>query len=83
MNHTSSVLGSALHVACADHVPNRLDVVRVLLENGADPNIVAKSDEGLFLQPVLGEYVTANGQRPEFDPGVVRLLLRHGAKVTA
>lgn len=81
VNHTSSVLGSALHVACTDHVPNRLDIVRVLLENGADPNIVAKSDEGLLLQPVLGEYVTANGHRPEFQHDVVRLLLRHGTRV--
>ena len=79
VDNTSPVLGSALHIACADCVPNRFQVLRLLLENGANPNVVAKSDEGLLLQPVLAEYITSNTNN--LCPDVIKLLLRHGAKV--
>lgn len=81
MNNTSSVLGSALHVACADNVANRADIVRLLLESGADPNIEALSDNGLMLPGVLCEYITSNGHKEVLDKDVVDLLLFHGAKV--
>ncbi|KZS11213.1 Ankyrin repeat domain-containing protein [Daphnia magna] len=81
VNNTSSILGSALHVACADNVANRADIVRLLLENGANPNIAARSDEGLPHPSVLAEYVTSNGNRDKLDHEVVDLLLRHGAQV--
>lgn len=80
MNNTSLVLGSALHIACADNVPNRFDVLRLLLENGADPNIIVKSEEGLLLQSVIAEYITSNVNN--LSPGIIKLLLRHGAKVS-
>ena len=80
MNNTSQVLGSALHIACAENVPNRMDILRLLLENGANPNIVAKSEEGLLLLPVMGEYISSNR---DFSLDAITLLLRHGAKVTA
>lgn len=79
VNNTSSVLGSALHIACADNVPNRCDVLKLLLENEANPNIVAKSEEGLLLQPILAEYISSNIYN--LNPDVIKLLLRHGAKV--
>jgi len=75
------VLGSALHVACADNVANRADIVRVLLESGADPNIEALSDNGLMLPGVLCEYITSNGHKEVLDQDVVDLLLFHGARV--
>lgn len=79
VNNTSLVLGSALHIACADNVPNRFDVLRLLLENGADPNIIVKSEEGLLLQSVIAEYITSNVNN--LSPGIIKLLLRHGAKI--
>lgn len=81
VNGTSSILGSALHVACADNVPHRAAIVRLLLEKGANPNIVARSDEGLLHPSVLGEYITSNGNKEHLDDDVVDLLLRHGAQV--
>ena len=79
VNSTSSILGSALHVACADNIPNRFEIIKTLLENGANPNIVARSEDGFLLQPVLGEYISSN---TVLDPKIIALLLRHGAKVS-
>ena len=81
VNNTSAILGSALHVACADNVANRSDIVRLLLESGANPNIVAKSDDGLVMPCVLSEYITSNGHKEQLNLDVIELLLRHGAQV--
>lgn len=70
-----------LHVACADNIPNRTAIVRLLLEKGANPNIVAKSDEGLQHPSVLAEYIASNGNKDMLDHEVVDLLIRHGAQV--
>ena len=83
VNNTSSILGSALHVACADNVANRADIMRVLLENGGNPNIEARSDEGLLHPSVLAEYITSNGNKDKLNHDVVDLLLRHGAQVSS
>jgi hypothetical protein len=53
-----------------------------LLENGADPNIAARSDEGLLHPSVLAEYITSNGNKDKLSHDVVDLLLRHGAQVS-
>ena len=78
VNFVSSVLGSPLHVAMSDNVPNRYEIARLLLEHGSDPNIVVRSEEGLLLQPVLSEYITSN-EKPEQN--IVDLLLRNSTKV--
>ena len=78
MNATSPIIGSPLHVACADNIPNRLEILRMLLEHGADPNLVIRSEEGLSLRPVLAEYVASNAS-PSVE--VVALLLKYGARV--
>lgn len=78
MNATSPIIGSPLHVACADNIPNRLQVLSMLLERGADPNLVIRSEEGLSLRPVLAEYVASN-ENPSVQ--VVALLLKYGARV--
>ena len=57
--------------------------MRVLLENGANPNIAARSDEGLLHPPVLAEYITSNGNKDKLSRDVVDLLLRHGAQVSS
>lgn len=83
MNNTSLVLGSALHIACADNVANRKEIITLLLENGADPNIEAKSESGLLLKSILAEYITSNGNKEgqELDVDIIELLLRYGAQV--
>ncbi|KAI4500791.1 hypothetical protein M0802_004002 [Mischocyttarus mexicanus] len=78
VNATSPIIGSALHVACADNIPNRLQILQMLLERGADPNLVIRSDEGFSLRPVLAEYVASN-ENPSVE--VVALLLKYGARV--
>nr|CAD7257178.1 unnamed protein product [Timema shepardi] len=78
VNSSSPIIGSALHVACADNIPNRLDILKLLLSSGADPNMVIESDEGPPLRPVLAEYISSN-ENP--CPVVLNMLLRHGAKV--
>lgn len=50
----------------------------MLLERGADPNLVIRSDEGPALRPVLAEYVASN-ENPSVE--VVALLLKYGARV--
>ncbi|XP_015115205.1 uncharacterized protein LOC107039871 isoform X1 [Diachasma alloeum] len=78
VNASSPIIGSPLHVACADNIPNRLEVLSMLLERGADPNLVIRSDEGPALRPVLAEYVASN-ENPSVE--VVSLLLKYGARV--
>ena len=78
VNATSPIIGSPLHVACADNIPNRLEILSMLLERGADPNLVIRSDEGPALRPVLAEYVASN-ENPSVQ--VVALLLKYGARV--
>lgn len=66
-------------MAVADNVPNRIELLTLLLTAGADPNLVIDSDEGPPLRPVLAEYI-ASIEQP--SPVVVKLLLRFGAKVS-
>lgn len=79
VNSSSPIIGTPLHVVCADtEGPNRIELLRMLLLAGADPNLVIDSDEGPPLRPVLAEYIASN-ERP--CPAVVCLLLRFGARV--
>lgn len=79
VNSSSPIIGSPLHVVCADNIPNRLELLHLLLCAGADPNMVIESDEGPPLRPVLAEYIASN---EEPCPAIVHLLLRFGAKVS-
>lgn len=67
-----------MHVACCEGVPSQIEILSLLLEAGADPNLVVESDEGPPLRPVLAEYL-ANNEKPSHR--IVSLLIRHGAKV--
>ena len=78
MNASSPIIGSPLHVACSDNILNRLVIMKILLENGADPNQLIMSDDGTALKPALGEYLSSNHT---VDKDIVNLLMRHGAKV--
>jgi len=64
---------TALHVACRN---NKVDVIRVLLENGADPNSVDDFGQTPLIELMLMENdgnVTA----------AIELLLEHGADINA
>ncbi|CAG0890174.1 unnamed protein product [Darwinula stevensoni] len=74
----SPVIGTALQVACADEISNRMEMLRLLLGSGADPNAIVRSEDGVPHRGALAEYLASN-HNPEM--GVVRLLLEYGAKV--
>ncbi len=79
VNASSSVIGSPLHVACSDNINNRKEIVKILLESGADPNLKVYNDEDATqLRPALAEYLASN---PEPSEEIVVMLLRHGARV--
>nr|XP_015836504.1 PREDICTED: ankyrin-1 [Tribolium castaneum] len=81
VNCSSPIIGSPLHVACADNIPNRYDILQMLLKAGADPNLKVYNDlydHNSQLRPVLVEYVASN-TNPSL--AVVNLLIRYGAKV--
>ncbi|XP_053621836.1 ankyrin repeat and SOCS box protein 2-like [Plodia interpunctella] len=79
VNASSSVIGSPLHVACSDNITNRKEIIKILLESGADPNLkVYNDDDATQLRPALAEYL-ASAARPR--AAVVAALLRYGARV--
>ncbi|XP_018494351.2 poly [ADP-ribose] polymerase tankyrase-1 [Galendromus occidentalis] len=84
INTGSPVIGSPLHIALSEHSDNSKEIVKLLLENGADPNSITYTEEGKpFLKPPIGEYFLSTDEfrahRPRED--IVRLLLKYGAKV--
>ncbi|XP_072948656.1 ankyrin repeat domain-containing protein 61-like isoform X2 [Epargyreus clarus] len=79
VNASSTVIGTPLHVACSDNISNRKEIIKILLESGADPNLkVYNEDDGAQLRPALAEYIASNAE-PSAD--IVSLLLRYGARV--
>ncbi|KAK6034115.1 SOCS box [Cooperia oncophora] len=57
---------------------HQYEILRLLLEAGADPNIQHRFDDGSQLKSPFVEYFRS---RDEVDPRVVHLLLSYGAKV--
>ncbi|CAB3233513.1 unnamed protein product [Arctia plantaginis] len=79
VNASSSVIGSPLHVACSDNIANGKEIVKILLESGADPNLKVYNDEDATqLRPALAEYLASN-VAPSAE--IITLLLRYGARV--
>lgn len=78
MNASSPIIGSPLHVVCSDNITNRLTILHLLLDHGADPNKVVISDDGMPLKSVLGEYLSSN---MDLDQTMIKTLMRYGAKV--
>ncbi|XP_046382660.1 putative ankyrin repeat protein RF_0381 [Ischnura elegans] len=79
-NVPARVIGTPLHVACADGIPHCAEILHLLLGVGkADPNLIVDSgDGGPNLRPVLAEYLASN-ENP--CPIVLNLLMRYGARV--
>nr|ACM09992.1 hypothetical ANK-like protein [Eriocheir sinensis]ACN37115.1 predicted ANK-like protein [Eriocheir sinensis] len=40
LDASSPIIGSPLHMACSEGIPNRLEILKLLLERGANPNLV-------------------------------------------
>ena len=78
MHASSPIIGTPLHVACADNIPHRLEILWQLLEKGADPNAITPSEDGSPLRPPLAEYLASN-EKPSRT--VIQVLLKFGARV--
>ncbi|XP_049824534.1 putative ankyrin repeat protein RF_0381 isoform X2 [Aethina tumida] len=81
VNSSSPIFGSPLHVASVDNVPNRYEIIEMLLTAGADPNLKVYNDvldRNSQLRPVLVEYLASN---EELSLAVVNLLIKYGSKV--
>ncbi|XP_013185418.1 ankyrin-3 [Amyelois transitella] len=79
VNASSSVIGSPLHVACSDNITNSKEIIKILLESGADPNLKVYNDEDATqLRPALAEYLASN-EEPSAE--IISMLLRYGARV--
>lgn len=73
INALSTVVGSALHLALTEKVYNQLQIVKTLLERGANPNAITMADGKSVLKPPIGEYIQSC-EHPR--PDIVRLLLK-------
>ncbi|CAG9770243.1 unnamed protein product [Ceutorhynchus assimilis] len=81
VNCSSPIIGSPLHVACAEGIPNRYDILTLLLEAGADPNLKVFTDDFDYssqLRPVLVEYIASNER---LNMAIVKMLITYGSRV--
>ncbi|XP_019550440.2 putative ankyrin repeat protein RF_0381 isoform X1 [Aedes albopictus] len=80
VNRCSPIIGSPLHVACADNIPHRVEIMKMLLSYGADPNIRVVGDiaTNAVLRPPLAELIASN---EDVKPEELRLLMKYGARV--
>ncbi|XP_062535067.1 putative ankyrin repeat protein RF_0381 isoform X3 [Armigeres subalbatus] len=80
VNRCSPIIGSPLHVACADNIPHRVEIMKMLLSYGADPNVRVVGDiaTNAILRPPLAELIASND---DVKPEELRLLMKFGARV--
>ncbi|KAG8183957.1 hypothetical protein JTE90_005188 [Oedothorax gibbosus] len=78
VNVGSPIIGCPLHIALSEKVDNKVEIIQMLLDCGADPNTVSVCDDGPLIKPPIGEYFNSC-DHPTVD--VVRLLLCYGARI--
>ncbi|GBM70702.1 Ankyrin-1 [Araneus ventricosus] len=78
VNLGSPIIGCPLHIALSEKVDNKIDIIKLLLERGADPNAVSVCDDAPLIKPPIGEYFNSC-DNPTVE--IVRLMLYYGAKV--
>ncbi|CAJ0580895.1 unnamed protein product, partial [Mesorhabditis spiculigera] len=77
-NRVYTYIGSALHLACCSILKNQKEILTILLEHGADPNLEHKFGDGSVLKTPFVEYFRS---RDVVEREVISLLLGYGAKV--
>ncbi|KAK4303667.1 hypothetical protein Pmani_024337 [Petrolisthes manimaculis] len=78
LDASSPIIGSPLHMACSEGIPNRMEILQLLLDNGANPNLIIVGEDNKPIKPPLGEYLASN-EDPDVE--VVKMFLKHGAEV--
>ncbi|KAK3869994.1 hypothetical protein Pcinc_024735 [Petrolisthes cinctipes] len=78
LDASSPIIGSPLHMACSEGIPNRMEILKLLLDNGANPNLIIVGEDNKPIKPPLGEYLASN-EDPDVE--VVKMFLKHGAEV--
>ncbi|KHJ95169.1 ankyrin repeat protein [Oesophagostomum dentatum] len=78
VNAVHTYIGSALHLAACSVLEHQYEILRLLLEAGADPNMQHRFPDGSQLKSPFVEYFRS---RDVVDSRVVHLLLAYGGKV--
>ncbi|CAJ0941197.1 unnamed protein product, partial [Mesorhabditis belari] len=77
-NRVYTYIGSALHLAACSILTFQKEILTILLENGANPNLAHKFSDGSVLKTPFVEYFRS---RDVADKEVVSLLMAYGARV--
>lgn len=74
INAASNVVGSALHLALTEKICNQVQIVKTLLDGGANPNAITTKDGQPLLKPPIGEYLHSC-EHPNLE--IVHMLLKY------
>ncbi|XP_035228678.1 putative ankyrin repeat protein RF_0381 isoform X2 [Stegodyphus dumicola] len=78
INAVSNMCGTALHLALTKITGNQLELVKTLLQRGANPNAITVSDNTRVFKPPIEEYLKCC---EHLQPEIIQLLLRYGARI--
>uniref|UniRef100_A0A1I7XSS1 ANK_REP_REGION domain-containing protein n=1 Tax=Heterorhabditis bacteriophora TaxID=37862 RepID=A0A1I7XSS1_HETBA len=85
VNAIHTYIGSALHLAACSMLSNQFEILRMLLERGADVNLQHTFPDGSKLKSPFVEYFRSRDTTIQFllkvDAKVVHLLLSYGGRV--
>ncbi|CAB3399594.1 unnamed protein product [Caenorhabditis bovis] len=77
-NAVHTYIGSCLHLAACSTLTNQFEIIKMLLERGADMNLKHEFPDGSRLKSPFVEYFRSNDR---IDIRVVKLFLSFGARV--